>query len=371
MGEPASVPSLVIVPENRAQVRRSLTGEVVLGRDPSCTVPLDDGYLSRRHCAVVRRGDKVWVRDLGSYNGTYVNGVRIHEECELLAGDVLKVGRTRLFVDWGQGGVDDSVKVFAKDQEPREGVQPISREKPIELAPAYRDLAARAQAPGPVSPPSTDAQGPATRKARGGIRPDDKTPIPPQRIEDSAASRSSSSRGAGPALPRGATDRGDRAMRTMAQILRVLGSVNDAHEFLDYVLARILEVIPAERGVVMRLDPQKKSLYAECVRSAIAGVDDNAARRQGISHTIARKVVRERVSVLVDDARMDPRFKGASSVQDLQIRSILCAPLWLGDQASGLIYLDHQLHSYAFSEADRDFLVAAANVAALGMRRLS
>jgi GAF domain-containing protein len=68
---------------------------------------------------------------------------------------------------------------------------------------------------------------------------------------------------------------------------------------------------------------------------------------------------------------MDPRFKGASSVQDLQIRSILCAPLWLGEEATGLIYLDHQLHAYAFSEADRDFLVAAANVAALGIQRLS
>lgn len=367
MEDPA-VPFVVIVPENRTQMRRPLEGELVLGRDPGCSVPLDDSYLSRRHCAVENRGGKVWVRDLGSYNGTYVNGVRIHEDCELLPGDVLKVGRTRLMVDTNQAAPDESLRIYANDQEPREGVHPISREKPIDLAPAYKGLAEQVPPP-PAKGSSTDAKGPATRRARTQVGHDDRTPFPPVTVEDTAASRGSSSRAGGGALPR--NDRGDRAMRIMAQILRVLTNVNDVHEFLDYVLARILEAVPAERGVVMRLDPNKKSLYAEAVRSAVSGVDDQAARRQGISHTIARKVIRERVSILVDDARMDPRFKGASSVQDLQIRSILCAPLWLGDQASGLIYLDHQLHAYAFSEADRDFLVAAANVAALGIQRLT
>lgn len=370
MGPEPSPPFLVIVPEGRPQERRPLRGELVLGRDPHCQIPLDDGYLSRRHCAVVPRGEKVWVRDLGSYNGTYVNGVQIHEECELLPGDVLKVGRTRLFVDWGQGVPgEDSIRIYAANQQPKEGVQPISREKRVEVAPAYKDLAARVPPP-PPPPPPTDAAGPATSRQRlNAVRSDDKTPFPPVTVEESAAVRSSGSRAGAGALPRG--ERGDRAMRVMAQILRVLGNVSDAHELMDYVLARILEVVPAERGVVMRLDPARKSLYAEAVRSAVKGVDDQAARRQGISHTIARKVIRERISILVDDARLDPRFKGASSVQDLQIRSILCAPLWLGDQVSGLIYLDHQLHSYAFSEADRDFLVAAANVAALGVLRLS
>ena len=89
----------------------------------------------------------------------------------------------------------------------------------------------------------------------------------------------------------------------------------------------------------------------------------------GISHTIARKVVRERVSILVNDAAVDQRFKFASSIQNLQIRSILCVPLWLGERVLGLIYLDHMMHAYAFSEPDRDLMVAVANVAALGLER--
>jgi hypothetical protein len=188
-------------------------------------------------------------------------------------------------VDWGQGGTD-SLRIYAANQQPKEGVEPLSREKPIEVAPAYKGLAA--QVPPPVPPAGGEAKGPATRQHRAAVRSDDKTPFPPANltVEESAVTRSSGSRPGAGALPRG--DRGDRAMRTMAQVLRVLTNVSDVHELLDYVLARVLEVVPAERGVVMRLDPTRKSLYAEAVRSAVKGVDDQAARRQGISHTIAR-----------------------------------------------------------------------------------
>src|SRR5207244_6852292 len=102
--------------------------------------------------------------------------------------------------------------------------------------------------------------------------------------------------------------------------------------------------VPAERGVLMRLDPSRRGLYPACVRNALPGRDDKAARRLGVSHTVAKKVVRERVSVLVDYAKIDPRFKEASSIQDLEVRSVLCAPIWLGEQVSGLIYLAHLMH---------------------------
>ena len=49
------------------------------------------------------------------------------------------------------------------------------------------------------------------------------------------------------------------------------------------------------------------------------------------------------------------------------MRSILCTPIWFQDKVSGLIYVDHLMHAYAFTEADREFLVAAANIIALGM----
>jgi GAF domain/FHA domain len=355
-------PTLVIVAENRPPMRRPLSQtEVVMGRDPAADLTIDDGYLSRQHCAVSIKEGQVIVRDMGSYNGTYVNGQKIHEECFLLPGDVLKVGRTRVFVDWGDEQ-DDSLKIFAPQLEPRKGVQQVSREKAAALGEGYQGIADHLP---PALTGSSSEAGPATRKQHR-IRPDDKTPFPPPSIEDSAVARSSASR-AGASRGRGSRDKG---MQVIAQITRVLAKISDVHDLLDFTLSRILEVIPAERGIVMLLDPARRGLYAECVKSALAERDDQDARRQGISHTISRKVIRERVSILVDDAVLDQRFKTASSVQDLQIRSILCVPLWLGEQILGLIYLDHLLHAYAFTESDRELLVAAANLAALGLERL-
>lgn len=58
-----------------------VTGQrMTLGRLSSCHVPLQDTTVSREHAALVRRGDSWWVVDLGSTNGTRVNGVRAAEQ---------------------------------------------------------------------------------------------------------------------------------------------------------------------------------------------------------------------------------------------------------------------------------------------------
>jgi len=68
---------------------------VTLGRDPQSDLPLDpnqDLDASTRHAAVLRSGDHFVVRDLGSRNGTFVNGHRITADQELRAGDRLRLG---------------------------------------------------------------------------------------------------------------------------------------------------------------------------------------------------------------------------------------------------------------------------------------
>ena len=331
---------------------------------------LDDGYLSRHHCEVAgAQGGRVVVRDLGSYNGTYVNGQKIHEECYLMRGDVLKVGRTRVYVDFGDAGDQSSLpKIYSPNLTPRKGVRPVSSEKPAALSEAYKQISATLAGMDDDVGEESSWRGPATRvQRRGGrISPDDKTPIPMPAIEESANSRSGTTSRSSSSARGG----GGGGMRVIAQITRVLQNLDDVHEFLDYTLSRVLTVIPAERGMVMRLGAERRELYPECARSATSGRSDAEALRLGISHTIARKVIRERVSILVTDAALDKRFKQASSIQDLQIRSVLCVPLWLGEEISGLIYLDHMMHAYAFTESDRDLLVAAANLAALGLERI-
>jgi FHA domain len=73
---------------------------VTLGRGGQNTVALDgDDFASAQHARVEARGDGLWVEDLGSTNGTFVNGARVTTPRKLQPGDVLRVGQTDLRVD--------------------------------------------------------------------------------------------------------------------------------------------------------------------------------------------------------------------------------------------------------------------------------
>ena len=64
----------------------------LIGRNADCHVRPRSEAISRHHCAVYVRGAKVFVRDLGSRNGTHVNGRPVPSECELTSGDELRLG---------------------------------------------------------------------------------------------------------------------------------------------------------------------------------------------------------------------------------------------------------------------------------------
>ena len=66
-----------------------------IGRDPGNQLHIDDPALSRRHCMVIREGERFKVRDLDSLNGTYVNRERI-DEVALNNGDEVQIGKYRL-----------------------------------------------------------------------------------------------------------------------------------------------------------------------------------------------------------------------------------------------------------------------------------
>jgi hypothetical protein len=70
---------------------------LTVGRGTQNDVSIDgDEFASARHVRVEPRRDGVWVSDVGSTNGTYVNGVRIDRPRKLVQGDVVRVGETEL-----------------------------------------------------------------------------------------------------------------------------------------------------------------------------------------------------------------------------------------------------------------------------------
>jgi pSer/pThr/pTyr-binding forkhead associated (FHA) protein len=85
---------LEIVEGDDAGRQTPLEGPIEIGREGSTGLPIDDEQASRRHARVTAEGDHALVEDLGSTNGTYLNGQPIEGQRTLRPGDRLRVGLT-------------------------------------------------------------------------------------------------------------------------------------------------------------------------------------------------------------------------------------------------------------------------------------
>jgi pSer/pThr/pTyr-binding forkhead associated (FHA) protein len=71
-------------------------GDLRIGRHPSNEVSLSDSSVSRRHAKIETAGDGFTIRDLGSANGTFVNGAAVKDKRRIRNGDTIRVGNTDL-----------------------------------------------------------------------------------------------------------------------------------------------------------------------------------------------------------------------------------------------------------------------------------
>ena len=85
----------VVQPSDHAGRTFDLDDELTIGRSPGCGVAMpDDIYTSTLHARLFRRNDQLWVEDLGSTNGTFVNAEQIAKAVRLGRGDHLQIGST-------------------------------------------------------------------------------------------------------------------------------------------------------------------------------------------------------------------------------------------------------------------------------------
>ena len=103
----AFVATATVVGKRRPPRLTTVTGSYALaegvnliGRDEECTVPLDMSGVSRRHAEIRVSPDRVVLHDLGSKNGTWLNGTRVGGDVELRDGDKLRFGLMTLTFRW-------------------------------------------------------------------------------------------------------------------------------------------------------------------------------------------------------------------------------------------------------------------------------
>ena len=100
-------PLLVVIRGSNAGSRFALDQDVTtIGRHPDSNVFLDDVTVSRRHAEVRVDGSRYVVSDVGSLNGTYLNGDRVDTH-DLVEGDQLQVGKYRLVFAFGAHDGDE------------------------------------------------------------------------------------------------------------------------------------------------------------------------------------------------------------------------------------------------------------------------
>jgi pSer/pThr/pTyr-binding forkhead associated (FHA) protein len=89
--------------------------EFLIGRGADCDLRLRDTEISRHHCTIRVGADEATLVDLGSSNGTYLNGQRVRSQASLHTGDEVRLGSATFVIDLGGPG---GTKVDVPDADP-------------------------------------------------------------------------------------------------------------------------------------------------------------------------------------------------------------------------------------------------------------
>lgn len=313
------MPDIVIKPKAGAPYTVPLEKlRTTMGRSSRNDVCLSDPFASRFHIEIRREGDDYLVADVGSANGTLLNGAQLVRQTRLQPGDELRVGETTVTfeLDASASAVSHTSILWTeahKSQEP--------------------DVTIQSSRPG---------------RATSGF------------LE--------SLRTTGPDLTSGTVSKAVSEAFERRDLLAVVSKVGVAllsDTTLDatfkLVMDLVFDTIPAERGFLFLLDGEE--LLLKVSRSRTGPMLPNTADIQ-ISRSISERVFKEGVAVLTSDAMHDPRFQDADSIVLSAIRSVMAVPLIISEQTFGMIYVDNAYDS-RFSEDDLKVLTTVAGVASI------
>ncbi|MEM8864315.1 MAG: SpoIIE family protein phosphatase [Planctomycetota bacterium] len=282
----------------------------IIGRSSDCQVSLDVAAVSRRHAALVQDAGRFFVEDLGSRNGTLVNGQKIVDRTPLRDGD----------------------RILVCDQE-----LAFHQERPHGLL-------------GDTSPGETSTLAQLVSDEENG------EPASVMATLDlGGGSASSWSLSANPQVK----------LNALLEISNNLAQAVSVEEILPKVLDSLFKIfVQADRGfVVMRPDDDKPLVVVE--EKARKKAQEEKMR---ISRTIVEKAMESKQAILSADAASDERFGMAQSIAEFQIRSMICAPMINSDdEAIGVLQIDTLNQRSRFTDEDLEVLAAVASQAAVAI----
>lgn len=265
----------------------------------------DDASLSRKHLRFVSNDHGWWVEDLGSKNGSLLNGVRMAGAQQVKAGDRVSAGH--LLISVIDPEVESSEVVFVAGEGPE----------------ALPNATVMTSLEGLLSGDATE--------------PNQKTPLVGQAAREAE---------------RGATF-SSPVVRALVRAGRELAERRPLDELFPLILDLSTQAVGAERGVVMTLEGDSlvsRAVHGEGFR---------------ISTTVRDRVLEEKTSLLVRDLQQDEAFRKQVSISEQQIHTMMAAPLQTEDRVIGLIYVDSRSFIREFTPDDLNLLTVLANVAAI------
>lgn len=390
-----------------------------LGRHPNNSIQLLDKIVSKEHCILEQRDSGFVLRDLGSLNGTYVNGERVRGEMMLRHGDEIALGSTRARYDDGQGAPIDfnspmpslhgGVPHLMASGGPAPGPaapppwQPQSK-GPSVPPPASHGVGMPSGAMGPMSggmPGAPPLGGPGAPGPMGTMgmpaapRPPGGPPFPPgapppgfpgtqpyrdpmraprppsfggTRVDVLDSARAIGTQIAAQTkgfVPFEQIKNDPQQLRVDYERLRLtweltrdIGLERDLDELLRKILLSLFKFVNADRGVILLPDDT-----AQLQPRAAHRRDGTDAPIQ-VSSTILNHVMTERAAVLTHDASMDfASSKGKSMILN-RISSAIVVPLLHEKEVLGAVWLDSESLAQ-FQQKDLELVTAVGNQAAM------
>lgn len=306
---------IVLLQEGQAIPFDLAVAETVIGRHPECTFQINSNMVSRKHAKVVKSGDQFVVEDLGSGNGTFVNGKKIDGPTVLTHDDRIKLG-----------------PILLRFETPEGASKPKPAPMPTPAAPVPQSNARTMALNVDVSEGDDDTStimGTADRSSAFG-----KLEVNPE-----------------------------AKLKGVLEISRALAGTADLNALLPKILDTLFVIFPhADRGCVLFNDSATGKMVPKAMKHRRAGDDETVK----LSRTILKTVLEQKTGILSADAANDSRFEASESISNLTIRSMMCVPmLSLAGEPMGIINIDTQNAFNQFRAEDLDLLMAVAGQAAM------